>query len=457
MTTILVVDDEVNIRRLLRIFLEEEGHQVLEADRFSAARLRLQEGRADLVLTDHKLPDGTGLQVLEASREADATVPVILLTAFATVELTVSAMRSGAFDVIPKPFDPEGLKAAVVRAMDHGALLRENDRLRAQVGRLIREPELLGRGPKMVQLVRMIEKVAPTPAPVLILGETGSGKELVARAVHRRSQRPRGPFIPINCAALPENLLESELFGYEKGAFTGADRAKPGLFEAAHGGTLFLDEAGEMAPALQVKLLRVLMDGQILRLGATQPRHVDVRVISATHRDLTALVAKGAFREDLYYRLAVLPLEVPPLRERPEDLPLLVAQFLASASADLGQPTPTLHPAALERLKGYPFPGNVRELRNLIERACILATGPEIGVEAFPIRSGDPGAPGLEDFVEGLPPTVDLPSLMDRFERALLVRAMREGAGVQAEAARRLGLSRSDFHYKWRKGSVQTL
>ncbi len=453
MRQILVVDDEANLRHLLRLLLEEEGFDVVEAGSLAGARAALERKAPQLIITDQKLGDGKGLEVLAAALRVDETIPVIFLSAFANVELAVAAMRQGAFDVIPKPFDPQGIKAAVRRALAHGALLRENRALKDQAGRQVRDRELLGHSRAMAELQGALDRVAPTNATVLIVGETGTGKELVARAIHARSARAEGPFVALNCAAMPESLLESELFGHEKGAFTGADRARPGLFEAAHEGTLFLDEAGEMPASLQAKLLRVLMDGLVLRVGSRTARQVDVRVVAATHRDLRERIREGLFREDLYYRLAVVPLKVPPLRERLEDLPQLAEAMLQRAARDMGLPLRRLAPAALEKLAGYAFPGNVRELRNLIERACILAQGAEIGPGDFPlegplapVRSLDP-----EAFAEGLPPAVNLPEVLARVERSLLDRALRQSGGVQAEAARTLGISRSDLHYKLKR------
>ena len=453
MRQILLVDDEANLRRLLRLLLEEEGFEVAEAGSLAEARGALEGKAPHLVVTDQKLGDGKGLDVLTEARRVDETIPVIFLSAFADVELAVAAMRQGAFDVIPKPFEPQGLKAAVGRALAHGALLRENRALKDQAGRQAGDRELLGRSPAMLALQEALDRVAPTNATVLIMGETGTGKELVARAIHARSVRAQGPFVALNCAAMPESLLESELFGHEKGAFTGADRARPGLFEAAHEGTLFLDEAGEMPAALQAKLLRVLMDGLVLRVGSRTARQVDVRVVAATHRDLRERIRDGLFREDLYYRLAVVPLAVPPLRERLEDLPLLAEAMLRRAARDMGLPPRRFAPGALEKLAGYAFPGNVRELRNLVERACILARGTEIGPGDFPLEGGVlPARPGdLEASVDGLPPVVSLPEVLERVERQLVDRALRISGGVQAEAARSLGISRSDLHYKLKR------
>jgi DNA-binding NtrC family response regulator len=448
MTTILIVDDESHLRRLLGLVLREEGHLVLEADSVAAARARLLEADVQLVVTDQRLGDGDGLAVLACAREA--ATPVIFLTAYATVELAVAAMRAGAFDVIAKPFDPDAVKAAVRRALEHAGLVRENQLLRARVTRLGPTDDLVGDSAAMRRLRELAARVAPTDATVLITGETGSGKELVARAIHRQSPRAAGPFVAVNCAAMAEGLLESELFGHEKGAFTGADRARPGMFEAASGGTLFLDEAGEMSAGLQAKLLRVLTDGIVNRVGSRTPRKVDVRLLVATHRDLPAQVAAGTFREDLYFRIAVVPIQVPPLRERTDDLPALVQHLLDRACRELAIAPRTLTPAALGHLKRYRFPGNVRELRNLIERACILSSGPSIGPEDLLLPQA-PAADDLQRWARTLPDSVELPEVLSRIEGALIARAMEKSGGVQADAARLLGVSRSDLHYKLRK------
>ncbi len=320
MSRILVVDDEPNMRKILAANLAHDGHEIAEAGGVNDARNLLSSNQFDAVITDQKMPDGQGLDVLAYVRELDPALSVVFLTAFATVELAVESMRQGAFDFITKPFQPQVVLATVHRACEHTALLRENDILRLTVDRLEGSADIYGSSPPILAIREMIARVAPTKATVLIIGETGTGKELVARAIHKSSPRAQKPFIPVNCAAFAETLLESELFGHERGAFTGADRMHQGLFEAAHEGTLFLDEAGEMSPAAQAKLLRVLTDGTVLRLGSTKPRAVDVRVLVATHRDLEERVRQGTFREDLYYRLAVVPISVPPLRKRSEDL-----------------------------------------------------------------------------------------------------------------------------------------
>ena len=457
MPRILILEDEESMRRILGVLLENDGHSVTGAATRTEAERALSRGAFDLALVDQKLPDGTGLEFLAAAREGDATMPVILLTAFATVDLAVESMRQGAFDFITKPFQPDNVLAAVRRGCDHGALLRENARLREQVGRLeFGHTDLLGASAAMSEVRQIVARLAPTDATALIMGETGTGKELVARAIHRNSLRAGRAFIAVNCAAMPEPLLESQLFGHERGAFTGADKARQGLFEAAHGGTLFLDEAGEMSLPLQAKLLRVLMDGEVLRVGATNPRNVDVRVVAATHRDLKKRIASGEFREDLYYRLAVVPIVIPPLRERREDLPELVEYFLDLVASDLKITKRRMCPSVLDRLAKYDFPGNVRELRNLIERAYILGRGEEITAADLPIE-GPLGEPPVSAgatpycWLHRLPDQFDLRATLERVESMLLLRALKDSEGNQAEAARRLGISRSDMNYKIRK------
>jgi DNA-binding NtrC family response regulator len=457
---ILIVDDEPSMRRVLGTILEEE-HEAAEAAGVEAARAALASGTFDALLVDQKLPDGEGLTLLAAAREADPTLAVVLITAYATVELAVEAMRCGALDVVTKPFVPEAVVAVVRRACERTELLRENARLRQEVQWRGVSQEMIGQSPAMRALREQIARVAPTDATTLILGETGTGKELVARAIHNSSRRARKPFVPVNCAALSETLLESELFGHERGAFTGADRARQGLFEAAHRGTLFLDEAGEMPLALQTKLLRVLMDGQVLRVGATTPRAVDVRIIAATHRDLQQRIQEGRFREDLYYRLAVVPLRIPPLREREEDIPLLIEHFLKQVAAGMGISPRDLAPLAREKLVLYRFPGNVRELRNLIERAYILGHGAELGAGDFMVPtehsamgacgSSPPCFAGADAWVNLFPRKGPLRESLQFVEAELIRRALAEAGGVQAEAARRLGVSRSDLNYKLKR------
>ncbi len=432
---------------------------VTEAGGVTEAAAFLAANRYDAVVTDQKMPDGQGLDVLARAREADPSLAVIFLTAFATFELAVESMRQGAFDFITKPFQPDVVRATVRRACRHTELLRENGVLKLTVERLEGSEEIFGSSPATLAVRLMISKVAPTGATVLITGETGTGKELVARAIHKSSPRAQKPFIAVNCAAFTETLLESELFGHEKGAFTGADRLRLGLFEAAHEGTLFLDEAGEMSQATQAKLLRVLADGKIVRVGSTKPKDVDVRVVVATHRDLEERVKQGLFRQDLYYRLAVVPIALAPLRRRREDIPGLCELFCRVVSRELKMPPRPISPAAIEKLRSYDFPGNIRELRNLIERALILCSGKEIGSEDFPLtQSGAGTSEGGDDpfrWMNLMPETINLRELLEQVEKGLIVRALKSSSGVQAEAARRLQLSRSDISYKIGKYEIR--
>jgi len=460
MGRILIVDDERNMRRILNSNLAQDKHIITEAANLAEARACLAANQFDAVITDQKMPDGQGLDVLAHVRELDAALSVVLLTAFATVELAVESMRQGAFDFITKPFQPEVVRATAHRACEHTNLLRENDLLKLTVDRLEGSAEILGNSPAILAARDMIARVAPANATVLITGETGTGKELVARAIHKSSPRAQKPFLPVNCAAFTETLLESELFGHEKGAFTGADRMRPGLFEAAHEGTLFLDEAGEMSPATQAKLLRVLTDGKVLRVGATKPRDVDVRVLVATHRNLEERARQGEFRQDLYYRLAVIPISVPPLRNRAEDIPVLCEHFCREVSRGLKVPVRRISNKALEKLRAYDYPGNIRELRNLIERALILSVGSELGPDDFPLTGSD-GKPKVEigpdvSWIDRMPDAVNLRDVLEDVEKSLILRALDASAGVQAEAARRLHLSRSDLGYKLTKYDIRT-
>ncbi len=467
MARILLVDDEDNMRRILSVILREEGHTVTEAAGVQETLQQIARATFDLVLTDQKMPDGEGLAIIRACREADPLLPIVMLTAFATVDLAVEAMRQGAFDFLSKPFTPDVVKAIVHRATQHTALLRENARLKEEVSRLSVADDIIGESLAMESMRQQIARVAPTNATVLITGETGTGKELVARAIHKQSPRAGQPFVAVNCAAFQETLLESELFGHERGAFTGADRARQGLFEAAHRGTLFLDELGEMSLPLQAKLLRVLMDGQILRVGSATPRQVDVRVIAATHRDLFELMHAGSFREDLYYRLAVVPITLPPLRDRLEDLPILVEFLSRQVARELKLIARPVSASALAKLGQYAFPGNVRELRNLLERAFILAQGNEIGPADFVLRSADPRHSAqphttatqdpFQAWLDSLPTDTNLRETLEKAESALLVRALQAAHGVQAEAARHLGITRSDIGYKLRKYGLENL
>jgi DNA-binding NtrC family response regulator len=460
MGRILLVDDEPNMRRILASNLRQDQHHIWEAAGVEEARRNLSANDFDVIVTDQKMPDGEGLAVLESAHENDPTLSIVVLTAVATIELAVESMRKGAFDFLTKPFQPEVVRATVNRACERTRLLRENILLKDAVVRLEGTSEIYGDSPAMHEVRERISRVAPTHATVLITGETGTGKEVVARAIHRNSPRAAKPFVAVNCAAFTETLLESELFGHEKGAFTGADRQRQGLFEAAHEGTLFLDEAGEMSLAAQAKLLRILTDGQLLRVGSTRPRRVDVRVLVATHRNLEQRVKEGLFREDLFYRLAVVPIHLPPLRERREDIAGISDMFCHQVATELKTARRRLTPAALEKLQTYRFPGNLRELKNLIERAYILTSNPEIDAADLPTGHQEAAANGNGAHPAGLSipfvDSFDLTGVLESAERELIVRTLTSTRGAQAEAARRMGLSRSALAYKLTKYGIRS-
>jgi DNA-binding NtrC family response regulator len=459
MGRILIVDDEPIMRRILASNLRQD-HQIWEAAGVEEAQRSLAANDFDVIITDQKMPDGEGLTVLASVHENDPTLPVIFLTAVASIELAVETMRNGAFDFLTKPFQPEVVRATVHRACERTRLLRENIRLKDAVVRLEGTSEICGDSPAMDEVRELVLRVAPTHATVLITGETGTGKEVVARAIHRASSRAPKPFVAVNCAAFAETLLESELFGHEKGAFTGADRQRQGLFEAAHEGTLFLDEIGEMSLAAQAKLLRVLTDGEVLRVGSTRPRRVDVRVLVATHRNLDQRVKEGLFREDLFYRLAVVPIHLPPLRQRRDDIAALSKVFCQQIAMELKMPRRCLSPEALLKLQQYHFPGNLRELRNLIERAYILTRNQEIGADDLPITPRQAVANGNDSaqvagFAAASGDSFDLTGVLENAERELIVRTLASTHGAQAEAARRMGLSRSALAYKLTKYGIR--
>jgi DNA-binding NtrC family response regulator len=376
---VLLVEDKEGLRDVLHRTLEQEGYSVLPCSDGKQALSRLQREKFFLVLSDLKLPGADGLEVLRAARRAEPTLPVILMTAFGTVADAVAAMKDGAYDFLEKPVDPDHLLALLQRALQHRNLARENTFLRERFAAELGFPTILGSSSSLAQALSQLEKVALTEATVLLLGESGTGKELFARALHHLSRRRAGPFFAINCAAIPETLLENELFGHEKGAYTGAGATKRGKMEMADGGTLFLDEIGDLSPTLQGKILRVIEERCFERVGGTETRSVDLRLVAATNRDLKALAAEGAFRQDLYFRLSVFPVAIPPLRERHEDIPQLAAHFAARFSAEQKRRIPVrVSAAAMDLLLEHGWPGNVRELENALERAVILCEGDEI-------------------------------------------------------------------------------
>src|ERR1017187_7297515 len=454
MGKVLITDDEPNMRRILNANLRMDSNVCVEASSAAEAIVLLSKDDFDVVITDQKMPGGTGMDVLRVVQESDPTISVIFLTAVGTVELAVESMRQGAFDFLTKPFEIDVMRATIRRACERTKLLRENAVLRTTVRKLEGAEEILGVSPGIESVRELIARVTGTNSTVLITGETGTGKELVARAIYRNSLRAQRPFIAINCAAVTETLLESELFGHERGAFTGADKSRGGLFEAAHEGTLFLDEVAEMSSAAQAKLLRVLANGEIQRVGSTSTRKVDVRVLAATHRNRRDRVRDGLFREDLFYRLAVVPIELPPLRERREDIEDLCRVLSSRIAREMKVTGKPLSQDALKKLESYNFPGNVRELGNLLERALILGQHSEMQPEDFPLPSNASSTNllnkelSIEQLTAQLPEQLDLRELLAQLERSLMARAIDLSGGVQAEAARRLGLSRSDFGYK---------
>ncbi len=380
MQCILIVEDKESMADMLKATLEGEGFRAVTAGDAPGALKKLREERIDLVLTDLKLPGKSGFEVLSASREDDALRPVIVMTAYGSIEGAVQAMRLGAYDFITKPFDTEHLALLIKRALENQRMVTENILLKEELGQKIM-PVIIGKSPLIEEVAQRLRRVAPVKSTVLLLGESGTGKELFARAIHSLSPRRDYPFVAINCAAIPEKLLESELFGYEKGAFTGAEKTKPGKLELAHMGTVFLDEVGELDLALQAKLLRVLQEGEIERVGAPGPLKIDVRVVAASNKDIEKEVQEKRFREDLYYRLNVFPIEIPPLRKRAEDIPLLARYFVKKYAAEIKSGEKAISPEALDALSSCYWKGNVRELENAIERAVILCDGETIGPE----------------------------------------------------------------------------
>jgi two-component system response regulator AtoC len=441
--TILIVDDDERLRRTLSVLLRTLGHDVVGAGDVAGAEAVLREREIDLVISDLRMPGGSGMDLLDVVQRLDPDTPLILLTAFGTVEGAVQAMQHGAFDYLQKPFDAEEMKLRVGRALATRRSRAEHSFLRREREQAHGFDELIGVSAKLNEVADLVRRVAATDAAVLITGETGTGKELVARAIHRRSPRQERLLVPVNLAAVPAELVESELFGHARGAFTGAVSEREGKLELADGGTLFLDEVGDTPVPLQAKLLRVLQDGIVERVGSNRPRQVDVRLISATNCDLGQAIAAGRFRSDLYYRIRVVQIAMPPLRERREDIRYLAAHFLRRFAGRRSGGAAGITEGALQLLEDYPWPGNVRELENVIERAVVLSGGSTIGAGLLDLRP-----PGT---ARGEPASARLDEAMDRLERDMIVRALEETRHVKARAARVLGVSERSLWYKLKK------
>lgn len=454
--SVLVVDDETNMQTVMRMVLEEAGYNVLIADSGEAALPYLASPKLDVILSDLKMPGMGGEEFVRRCRQQRPEVPIIIVTAHGTIRSAVTSIRDGAADYLTKPFEPEQLEIAVHNAVKLRDILSENERLKAAVGQSRSGKRLIGESPASQRLVEEIKRVAPYKTSVLIAGESGTGKELVARTLHELSTRREGPWVAINCSAIPRDLLESELFGYVKGAFTGASQNRSGRLEQAQGGTLFLDEIGDLDPSLQAKLLRVLQEREYSPLGSDEVRAVDVRFLAASNRDLKALVRDGKFREDLFYRLDVYNIVVPPLRERREDIPLLVQAFLSELSLEMNKRVTGVTPAALDALSRYHWPGNIRELRNWLERAVLSCRGDRVDVGDLP--------PGI---ITQPPPAADKVPLWERtnghglddwlaeVERRAILHALAQTNGVQAHAAKLLGVTERSLWHRVKKLGIQ--
>jgi len=452
---VLVVDDERSMRDLLAIMLKQEGHDVAVVEGGAQAIETLSREVFDLIITDLRMREVDGLAVLRAAKEHSPETVVVVITAFASTETAVEAMKLGAYDYITKPFKMDEIKLVLANALERKRLRDENQALKRQLRSERRLDNFVGGSRQMLEIFETIRKTADSLSTVLVTGESGTGKELVARAVHAESPRRNGPFVSVNCGAIPETLMESELFGHVKGAFTGAVASTVGLFPAANGGTLFLDEVTEVPPSLQVKLLRVIQEREIRRVGDTKDVKVDVRLIAASNRDVAKAVQDGILREDLFYRLNVIPIHIPPLRERREDIPLLVAHFIKHRSAELGQSVRTVTPAALAILESYRWPGNIRELENVIERALVLGSGEVFDVDALPPDLRRPR--DVLDIAVEIPESgLDLEATLDQIEQRYIHLALARTGGVQTRAAELLRVSFRQLRYKLQKFATRS-
>ena len=447
--TILVADDDLAHRTMLRTLLSGWGYAITEADDGSSAMEAVRRQPFDLILMDIRMIRVSGLEALTEIKAYNPSIPVVIMTAYASVETAVLALKKGAYDYLTKPLDFDELRLTLERAMDHSHLREENRLLRESLGERFDRRNLIGRSIAMTRLIETVSQVAPTEATVLITGESGTGKEMIAGLMHYNSLRKEGPFIRFNCAAIAETLLESELFGHEKGAFTGADRRKEGKFRQADGGSLFLDEVSEMSVGMQVKLLRVLQERELTRVGGEEVLRVDVRMIAATNRDLLKEVSAGRFREDLFYRLNVVTLHVPPLRERPEDIPLLAQEFLVQFAAKNHKAIKGFTPQAMDRLLRHPWPGNVRELMNSVERGVVLSRGEYLDEKELSLLL--PGAAPSPTGTAALAASGSEGHSLEIVERETILNVLDAAQGNKSEAARRLGITRRTLHQKLRK------
>ena len=454
---ILVVDDERSMRELLSIVLKREGYEVRVAESGAEAVRALERERVDLLISDLKMPDMSGVDVLRAGKQADPELAAIVITAFASTETAVEALRLGACDYLTKPFDVDELKLLVRHTLERGQLRTENVLLKRALGEVHSFSNIIGRSAKMLAVFRLIETIAPTTSTVLVTGESGTGKELAARAIHFNSLRREKAFVALNCGALPESLLESELFGHMRGAFTGAAVNKKGLLETAHQGTVFLDEISEMSPMMQVKLLRVLQERRFRRVGGTEEIEADIRIIAATNRDLPKEIQENRFREDLYYRINVIPVHLPPLRERGEDIAVLAEHFVARFSKQMGKRVTGISRAALELVEAYGWPGNIRELENAMERAVALEQTPTVLPDSLPdrVQHGDRPALALVPHHAAGPDLPDSGFVLEqhvaRIERDYIAEALRRCNGVRTRAADLLGMTFRSFRYLAKK------
>jgi two-component system response regulator AtoC len=460
MRRVLVVDDEENLRHMLQILLRREGYEAIGASSVDAALVEIERQPFDIIITDLRMPGRGGLELIDEVRARNLDTTVVVMTAYGSREVAIEAMKRGAYDYLSKPFEADEVVLLLRKAEERERLFRENLSLRKQIRSGGGEPEtglgeMVAKSPRMTELFRTIRKIAEFKTTILVGGESGTGKELVARAIHRLSPRASEPFIAVNCGAIPGSLLESELFGHRKGAFTDANRDRKGLFEEATGGTLFLDEIGELPLGLQVKLLRVLQEEEIRRLGDTQDLRVDVRVVAATARDLAEEVKRGAFREDLYYRLNVLAVHLPPLRDRREDIPLLVTHFIQRMNARMGLSITGASTEAMRQLIEFDWPGNVRELENTVERAMVLTDGPQLDVDSLPDRlRRPPGAVVPPPVVTPIDDDLSIKRASRRAEEDLIRRALARTGGNRTRAAELLEISHRALLYKIKEYGV---